>query len=276
MKKLIITFVLALLTVPIFAQTYLEEPARVSPTDAYVTTYATLCNTYTRSFTFRYNAQNRISYWVAYPLNAGLIGTGSRGEGWLPDPALPEAVQASLYKGFKYGSGYDRGHQIPSADRLDPTPNEQTFRFTNATPQLHDFNGGLWAELEKVVRNWSKRCDTLYVVTGVIPGDKYIDDNVGNPVNVPSVYYKAVLRYFKNKNGYVFWTPCAIVLEHKNYPVGTWKENLALFREKSVSLEELEVLTKEQFFPLLEKIVGTEEFKKIKKTQPRNQELWWM
>lgn len=100
-----------------------------------------------RSFTCLYDSGLRISLWVAYPLNAGLIGQGSRGDGWHPADGLREDLQPVLYKGFAYGSGYDRGHQIPSADRLWPKDNDNTFTFINATPQLHDFNGGWMGRL---------------------------------------------------------------------------------------------------------------------------------
>ena len=193
MKKYISLVSFFLLCLIASAQGFMETPAKTDDgSSLYVTTYMEQDGQSLRSFTLRYDPDRRISLWVAYPLNAGLIGTGSRGDGWAPDPGLPESIQPVLYKGFRYGSGYDRGHQIPSADRLDAKANAQTFTFTNATPQLHDFNGGIWAELEKVVRTWAKRSDTLYVVTGVIPGNKTIPDNVGNDVNIPSAYYKAV------------------------------------------------------------------------------------
>ena len=274
MKKL---FLLIMLFVPFVlqGQTWMEIPAQVPGGGPYVTTRTTLAGNEMRSFTYRYDSERKVALWVAYPLNIDLIGSGSRGEGWLPDPALPESVQPALYKGFRYGSGYDRGHQIPSADRLDPKANEQTFRFTNATPQLHDFNGGLWAELEKHVRTWARRCDTLYVVTGIIPGNDWIEDNNGNPVNIPSAYYKAFLRRFQNRNKKVFWSGGAVLLQHKVYPVGNWNENADVFRQNSLSLIELEALTHETYFPLLENVVGKEDYMKIKSEPMRDQELWW-
>lgn len=209
---------------------------------------------------------------MAYPLNTSLIGSGSRGEGWAPDPDLPESLQAVLYKGFPRGSGYDRGHQIPSADRLDPEANAQTFRFTNATPQLHGFNGGIWAELEKRVRTWAKRSDTLYVVTGCIPGKGFIDDNAGHPVNIPSAYYKAVLRRNKAHSGTEQWSACAVLLEHRDYPVGTWQQNATLFRKKSLTIHQLEKLTGETFFPLLGKLISKKQANEIKNDVPSD---WW-
>lgn len=257
------------------AQRYLEEPARIEGEGPYVTSYTTLDGKYMRSYSYRYDSERHVSLWVAYPLNSALIGSGSRGEGWQPDPSISESVQPVLYKGFRYGSGYDRGHQIPSADRLDPEANRQTFLFTNATPQLHDFNGGIWAELEKVVRTWAKRSDTLYVVTGIIPGESVINDNAGKSVNIPAAYYKTILRRHTDKKGTVRWSACAILLPHENLQVGTWQQNLSFFREHSLSLVELEKLTGERYYPLLATILDEVSEKRIREASPSETTWWW-
>lgn len=280
MKKTIFTRILLLLLLLAFApfaygQTYLEEPAHAPGDDTYVTVYAPLAGSSMRSFTYRYDKEKRVSLWVAYPLNNALIGTGTRSQDWLPDQAIPQNNQAILYKGFAYGSGYDRGHQIPSADRLTNIANQQTFIFTNATPQLHDFNGGIWAELEKLVRTWAKRSDTLYVVTGIIPGDKTIDDNVGNPVTIPSHYYKTVLRRNTDKRGKVHWSACSVILPHRVFPVGTWQQNVLLFKEHAISLADLEEMTGEAYFPLLTKEIDETEYNKLKSTNPITDPWWW-
>lgn len=275
MKKFILIISCLILALPLTAQHYLEIPATDKNDATYLTTYMEQNGTPVRSFSYRYDASKRISLWVAYPLNTGLIGNGSRGDGWMPDPNLPESIQPVLYKGFKYGSGYDRGHQIPSADRLEPKSNSQTFTFTNATPQLHDFNGGIWAELEKVVRTWAKRSDTLYVVTGAIPGTNTIEDNVGNKVNIPSAYYKAVLRLSTDKTGHKRWSVCAVVLPHRLFPVKTWTENLQLFKQYSVSLLELEAMTGETYYPLLKTVVGEKAYHDMKGSKPSELPWWW-
>lgn len=275
MKKHIALLLFIALAVPLAAQDYLEVPTikKGTGTDTFITTFMEQNGETVRSFTYRYDTNNRIALWVAYPLNASLIGTGSRGEGWQPDPNLPESTQAILYKGFRFGSGFDRGHQIPSADRLDAKANEQTFRFTNATPQLHDFNGGIWAELEKHVRTWAKRSDTLYVVTGVIPGDNFIEDNSGNPVNIPSVYYKVMLRRNTTKSGFIQWSTCAVLLPHEVAPVRTWKEDAAFFRQCGLPINELEKKTGEHYFPNLAKYVNKETLQKLRNNPP--DEWWW-
>ena len=275
MKNKIYTIILLfIVTLAASAQEYLEVPSLVSEA-TYATVTTDVDGQQARSYTYRYDPELRISLWVAYPLNTSLIGKGSRGEGWHPAPELPNNIQPILYKGFAYGSGYDRGHQIPSADRLRPDANEQTFTFVNATPQLHDFNGGIWAELEKLVRTWAKRSDTLYVVTGAVPGNTTIEDNQGNPVNIPSAYYKAVLRRNKDKKGNIHWSAACVYLPHKTVPIETWQFNLRLFRAKSISISELEKKTGEKYFPLLDSIIGAEQAEQIRQTPPRDNPWWW-
>ena len=252
---------------------YLELPASAHADGAaVVTTRALLAGTQMRSFTYRYDIRNRIALWVAYPLNRGLIGTGSRGEEWTPDPALPERAQPVLYRGFRpTDKRYDRGHQIPSADRLDPEANAQTFRFTNATPQLHDFNGGIWAELEKQVRRWCYLSDTLYVVTGAVPGTDSMPDNAGNPVNVPKAYYKAVLRLHHWKNGQAHWQACAVYIPHREgYP-----EKGNDFRQWAMSVDDLGRLVGESFFPGLDRILGKDNAAAVRKANPVSDPWWW-
>lgn len=274
-KLLFLSVILTALSFSAKGQNYMEIPLKNDTNAIYNTVYTTIDGNQMRSFTYKYDPQLKVSLWVAYPLNSKLIGTGSRGEEWEPDPMVDSSLQPVLYKGFAYGSGYDRGHQIPSADRLNSDANKQTFTFINATPQLHDFNGGVWAELEKRVRTWAKHSDTLYVVTGVIPGKEYIKDNIGQPVNIPSAYYKVFLRRYTSKYGSVVWSTNAILMPHEIFRVGTWQENAKLFQLHSMSISELEGITGEIYFPGLKTILGKENAKKLKAQSPISDKWWW-
>lgn len=280
-KHLLLAAFAALLSVPAFCQGWLELPGSAHPSRPSIcivaTQYMDRDGESVRSHTFRYDPTLRISLWVAYPLNAGLIGEGSRGEGWHPSGLLPEDLQPDLFKGFAYGSGYDRGHQIPSADRLDREINEETFVYINATPQLHGFNGGIWTDFERLVRTWAKRSDTLYVVTGALPGKERISDNDGRPVNIPAGYYKTVLRRNTDKRGVVHWSMCAVFIPHyaASYPERTWKERVSLIYRYAVSVKELELMVEENFFPNLEEIIGKTETKRLKEEFPSPDDWWW-
>ena len=274
--RLLLLAAVAAMLVPYgtYAQNWLELPASANtrhPDIRIVTTQWMVKDGETvRSHTYRYDEGLRLSLWVAYPLNAGLIGEGSRGEGWHPYAGLDEQLQPVLYKGFAYGSGYDQGHQIPSADRLDRDINRETFAFINATPQRHAFNEGVWTDLERLVRTWAKRSDTLYVVTGVIPGKESIPDNDGYKVNIPEAYYKTVLRRDTDRAGRLHWSMCAVLIPHSAQSHGEWTvpQRNDYLQTFSITVAELEKATGETFFPGLTELLGKERVRMMKDTPP--------
>lgn len=225
-----------------------------------------------RSWSFDYDPVAMVSHWVAYPLNKGLIGSGSRTDEWGLDPKIPEEYQPVLYKGFKSPTDtrYDRGHQLPSADRYNHDANVQTFYFTNMTPQRHDFNGFAWADLEGRVRDWSRSMDTLYVVTGcVVDGSSdYAYDNEGKEVTVPVAYYKALLGYKKDGTIGITaqtggFTACAFWYDHKPYSGNVM--------DKSMTIAELEEKTGVDFFVNLPSKTDKDTAEKVETTK----DSWW-
>lgn len=171
-----------------------------------------------RNYSFYWSSTEHLALWVAYPLNKGLIGGGDRTNKWdIFDPLIPRSEQANTWNGG-FGSGYDRGHQLPSADRLYLDGNIQTFYPTNMTPQRSQFNQNIWAKLEGTVRSWANSLnsatDTLYVVTGCVVNGSTSSLQAGSSgpyVTVPTAYYKALLRYSRS-SGY---SGCAIWLDHE-------------------------------------------------------------
>ena len=156
-----------------------------------------------RSYSAYWDYDHLVSSWVAYPLCAGNIGSGTRTDKFCMNPLLPRNKQPYIPKAFG-GGAYDRGHQIPSADRLDWRVNFETFFATNITPQSTGLNANDWALLEGKVRTWARNSDTdtLYVVTGcsVAGSTATVDDGDGKKITVPSGYYKALLRLTKDKS----------------------------------------------------------------------------
>lgn len=205
-----------------------------------------------RDWSCAYDTSALISHWVAYPLNKDLIGTGKRSDAWGLDPKLPAEKQPVLYRGFKSADPdvrYDRGHQIPSADRLDREDNIRTFYFTNMTPQLSQLNQKGWAQLEDLVRDRAMTVDTLYVVTGcsVEGSDEYAYDNEGKKVLVPSAYYKALLSYRMTKDGPEY-KACGFWMEHSPF-----KGDVV---ESILSVDKLEEKTGLDFFVNLKDKIG--------------------
>ena len=166
-----------------------------------------------RSYSAYWDYENLVSSWVAYPLyhfsdDNTNIGKGGRTiqSAFPMDPLLDEDKQPVLSGGYLEGNAgkFDRGHQIPSADRLDYRANIETFFSTNMTPQDNGLNANIWGTLETKIRNWTKKeaTDTMYVVTGCVTAgsDRYVLDRVEKKVTVPVGYYKALLRLAKDRS----------------------------------------------------------------------------
>ena len=219
-----------------------------------------------RNWSFYYDYASFVSLWVAYPLNRGLIGSGTRSDAWGYDPLIPYAYQQNIITSA-YGTGHSRGHQIPSADRLERAANVSTFYATNMTPQDPDFNGGVWERLESKVRTYARSCDTLYVVTGCVvkPTSSVIKDKMNHSVKLPEGYYKALLRYKKGSPDGEY-IACGFYLPHSS---SIAPES---FMDYKMSITELEERTGMDFFVHLADKVGPENARKIESQAPGS---WW-
>lgn len=222
---------------------WLEIPSGGVTADCEVVSHSiTIDNKNVRNFSLMYDKKEKIAYWVAYPHHPSYLGSTGRTDNWQPDPKFASEIQPYYFSGI---SGFDRGHQIPSADRtVSFLANSQTFFFTNMTPQRGDLNQKLWANLEGQVRGWMSGCDTLYVVTGAIlktvGGNEtisYATDDRGGKVAVPNYYYKVLLRLKGgNYDAIGFW------YEHRSYGSG----NATAAETKSI--DQIEALTGFNFF----------------------------
>lgn len=201
-----------------------------------------------RSYSMLYDTQLKMAYWVAYPLcNYYTTKNVNRTNAWAYDPSLSSEEQATMKRGL---NGYDRGHQIPSADRLvTREANEQTFYYTNMTPQIgRGMNQHIWQKLETAVRGWSSNIDTLYVVTGAMPTTpenttiSYTQDNDGKQIAVPKYYFKALCR-INRATGEA--QTIAFKLDNRAYPNGE------SYMNHTLSVAELERMTGFVFFPMI-------------------------
>lgn len=232
---------------------WMELPQTNTPGIYYFTHPMTVGGYKTRNYSYGWDPNNLVALWVAYPLNASTIGSGSRTNEWGLDPKVPRKYQPVLYSAF---SGYyDRGHQCPSADRLTYEYNVTTFYGVNMTPQRNELNSRAWGTLEGMVRNWARKFDTLYVVTGctVEGSTQKTYDNEGKAVTVPTGYYKALLGYKKNgtvadtgSNG--GYTGIAFYFDHNEYGQSTTE-----VMKQAITIRELEDEVDMDFFVKLGK-----------------------
>jgi endonuclease G len=117
-------------------------------------------------YALSYHRDRGIPNWVSWHLSAEWRGSAARQDDFRPDAALPAGwyrVQSSSYT----GSGFDRGHLCPSADRTNTVAdNSATFLMTNITPQAPRLNQQAWANLEDYCRSVLSAGNEVYVIAG--------------------------------------------------------------------------------------------------------------
>ncbi|MFI3293822.1 MAG: DNA/RNA non-specific endonuclease [Rikenellaceae bacterium] len=171
----------------------------------YVVHYTTLNSKLVRNFSMCYDKKNYAARWVAFPYHTSYDGGVGRNEEWEYDPKIDEQYQPNLSKSYSSynGGSYDRGHQLASGDRQATVEmNEQTFYYSNMTPQLGTLNQQMWATFETNVRK--QLCaDTLYVVTGADYSTTIgsTTDADGKACPIPRGYYKVLLRTISGNSG---------------------------------------------------------------------------
>jgi DNA/RNA endonuclease G (NUC1) len=103
--------------------------------------------------------------WVSWNLTAADVGGSGRSD-FAVDPDLPLSFRRVLTTDY-VGSGYDRGHMCPSADRTVTTAdNQATFYMSNMVPQAPDNNQGVWASFETYCRTLASAGNEILLVAG--------------------------------------------------------------------------------------------------------------
>ena len=248
-KKTIYSLIAIILLVGVFTyEFYLEEEetqevvetGKVVKTDTnsfFLPTSTTGQIVHHDGYSLSYNEAYEQAEWVAYELKKEhLISSNFKRPYFEIDNAVK--TKAAHWKNYKQ-SGYDRGHLCPAGDRkYTKAAHDETFLTSNISPQIHDFNSGIWNSLEQKVRFWAKKYDGVFVVTGGVLKDEL--KTIGDEgVGVPNYFYKVLMDY---NNG----TPkmIAFLMEHE-------KSNQPLYNFV-VSVDAVERLTGIDFFPQLE------------------------
>ena len=138
-----------------------------------------------RFFALSYNRDKAIPNWAAWRISKSEVGNFPRPN---PDPFRPDD---RLPKGWKRvtpsdytGSGFDRGHLAPSADRSASVEGmSETFLMTNMTPQTGDLNRGPWQKLEGYLRTLVTRGNYVYILAGVYGEKGKLKNKVSIPTN---------------------------------------------------------------------------------------------
>ena len=144
-----------------------------------------------QGYTLCYNEEHEQAEWVAYIITQQrLLQRVNRTNNYRSDPAV-KTGSATLadYK----RSGYSRGHLAPAASMAwSETVMSESFFLSNISPQVPDFNSGIWRILEEAVRREARQHKELVVITGPL-----LEPNLptigSNRVSIPKAYFKALL-----------------------------------------------------------------------------------
>jgi endonuclease G len=117
-------------------------------------------------YTLGYNRDQGKPIWVSWHLGATDLGSAARQDDFRADESLPTGwyqVKQSDYS----GSGFDRGHKCPSANRTATVAdNSATFLMSNMMPQAPNNNQQTWGNLEDYCRTLVRAGNELYIVCG--------------------------------------------------------------------------------------------------------------
>ena len=207
-----------------------------------------------RNYSMLYDKDKKAALWVAFAMNADAYPwLVDRSDKWVYDPALEQSWQPNLSEAYAESSTYSRGHQVASNDRRTTAyQTRQTTYFSNMTPQLSGFNGGVWASLEGDIQgigSATSGSDTLYVVTGPIFGSGYgtTKDKSGTVCAVPTQYFKCIMRVHFSGGKAQSAVGAAYLLNHENS--GAERQN--------VKISYIEQLTGFTFFSNIPETIGT-------------------
>jgi endonuclease G len=104
--------------------------------------------------------------WASWDLTASDTGSSGRSPDFITDTNLPSDFYEVITTDYS-GSGYDRGHMCPSADRTDNvTDNALVFLMSNIIPQAPDNNEGVWANFETYCRTLAQSGNELLIICG--------------------------------------------------------------------------------------------------------------
>ncbi|ALD21281.1 DNA/RNA non-specific endonuclease [Hymenobacter sp. DG25A] len=117
-------------------------------------------------YTLSYHRDRGTPNWVSWHLSSAWLGSAARQDDFRADNTLPAGWYQVLASSYS-GSGFDRGHNCPSADRTGSiSDNSATFLMSNMIPQAPRNNQQTWASLENYCRTLAGQGNELYIIMG--------------------------------------------------------------------------------------------------------------
>jgi endonuclease G, mitochondrial len=207
-------------------------------------------------YVLSYNDKRKTANWACWQLVSKDIGRVARGS-FEADDGLPKGwdrVQFATYT----GSGFDRGHLVPSKDRSATEPdNDAVFLMTNIVPQAPKCNQGAWERFERYCRELADDGKELYIAAGPhgtggtgTDGKKLTVGRNAPFVTVPASVWKVVLVVDKGRNPTKDSRAIAVWMPNDQ----TVTEDWTTYR---VSVAEVEKKTGLKFWPVLAEETAT-------------------
>ena len=136
------------------------EIPHLNDQNVYADHYVTMDGVQILNYALEWDNSKRHANWVAFTFDTTTSADGvKRTDPWAEDPKLPAEMRTG--DSDHTNDGFDRGHLCASEDRVYlKEANDQTFYYSNISPQLNDFNGGFWAKLEARVQTWGRSTTT--------------------------------------------------------------------------------------------------------------------
>lgn len=146
------------------------------------------------NFAVNYSGVSKTALWSAEyvtPDSLRKAKSVSREDTFHEETRIPSSVR-SLLSDYS-GSGFDRGHLVPSANAPSRLDQNQTFSLANIIPQAPKANQEQWRKIEESVRTMvSKYKQPSYVITGPLYLNSRVTKIGKGGVLVPSHTYKVV------------------------------------------------------------------------------------
>lgn len=208
-------------------------------------------------FSVAMNKERRLAFFTAVNIDGrSSIRLNRERDRWFYDPRLPESEQIGeeVYR----DNALDRGHLVR---RLDPAwgesrgaakrANDDTFHFTNCTPQHEDFNQNqtTWAGLEDYILNNAANLDfRTCVFTGPVFAE---DDDDYRGVKLPRQFWKVAV--ILKKDGRLSATAYLLSQEHLLAGLERRGEfSYGAYRTFQVPVSRVEAVTRLSFGSLLD------------------------
>ena len=186
-----------------------------------------------------YNCTKGIANWVGWQTKPENLGDLSSLDDFREDESLPKKCYQVDENDYS-GTGYDRGHLMPSEDRTkSKAANSSSFLMLNMIPQHPANNREVWRKLEIYSRQLVNRGFTLHSFAG---GNGQIKTINQGKISVPKYLWKVIL--IENLETGELRAISVIMPNSEEVKKTDWTDYL-------VSVDKLESLTGYDFFAYL-------------------------